>query len=404
MSKKTKKKFMFLIVSMVALVIGVTVWWQWRAQAQPGPQYKTVAVTRGDLVQKVAATGKVEPEYIVEIKPKASGEVEEVRVQEGDAVKKGQLLIKIDPAVEDRQVKKARAELRMNQASYVAIRHKRDYAKQRLARERKLFEKGLVSKETVDDLRKEKAVLDAELSVKGAQIVRAKEALSEARDRLSETHIYAPVAGTVLERLVQPGQIAASGTKSVSGGTALLRIADLSRLFIRMEVDEVDVAKIKAGMPARITADAFTGKRFSGHVVRISPQGKEENNVTVFEVLVEAGPAGSRALRPNMTANVEIIIAERKDAVLLPMRVLSGRSRGGRKSAARVVLADGRKQRIRLGISDGIHVEVLSGLKPGEAVRLQTKSRKKSRSSRRGKRKRRSKMRTMRRAMRGRRQ
>ena len=380
MSKKTKKKLSWMLTLLV-VTAGVLIWWKIGAKAEEKPKVETAEAVRGDLVEKVSATGSVEPEYIVEIKPKASGEIEKVMVQEGDGVKDGQLLMTIDPIVEKRRVNQARAELRMSQAGYTGIKHKRSHIAGKLNSELKLLEKGLVAKESVDTLQKELAVLKAEAALSGAKIQKAKEQLSEARDRLSETQIKSPVNGTVLERLVQPGQIVSSGTNSVSGGTVLLRIADLSRLFIRVEVDEADVAKVQPGMETLITADAFPGKEFGGHVLRISPQGKEENNVTVFEIVVQADEEGSKALRPNMTANVEIKVKERKDVVLLPRKFVRS-LRGGR---ALVVDSAGNRKRIKLGMSDGIMVEVISGLQTGEKIVIPTQSKKRGgRSAKRG--------------------
>jgi HlyD family secretion protein len=416
MSKKAKKRVTFLVFSAVTVAGALIAWWQLGAEAKPAPAHETEEARTGSMVIKVSATGAVEPEYVVEIKSKASGEVAKVLVEEGQKVEKGELLIEIDPAVETRQVKKAKAEVLMSQAGYVATRHKQRYAAHRLEKELALLQKGLVSEETVEGLRKEKSVLDADLSLKGAQVRRAKEALSEAKDRLGETKITAPIDGTVLERLVQPGQIAASGTKSVSGGTTLLEIADLSRLFVRVEVDEVDVAKIRAGMKVRITADAYPGKVYGGRMLRVSPQGKEENNVTVFEVVLQADERGSRALKPMMTADVDIIIAERKDVVMIPQKALvRQRSRRREKRAenakegderlpkkqgrrARIFLANGEPRSIRVGLSDGRDVEVLSGLEAGEKVRIPRPKKSVGRSRSRH---RQGGMRAMRRAMRG---
>lgn len=398
MWKKTKKKILWFSL-FAAVLSGVIVWWQMGARAEEKPKVEKVPVQRGDLVLKVSGTGVVEPEYVVEIKPKASGEVEEVKVQAGDHVKKGQLLVTIDPIVETRRVSQAKAELRMVQASYSSIRHKINYTSTKLKREKALLKKGLVARESVDSLKKEYAVLRAEASLAGAKIQKAKEELSEAKDRLSETEIKAPVRGTVLERLVQPGQIVASGTNSVSGGTALLRVADLQRLFIRVQVDEVDVSKVKVGMKTAVTADAHQGKRFGGRVLRVAPQGKEENNVTVFEVLVEVDKAGSEALRPRMTADVEILVAERREALLLPKRVV--RRRAGSEWGM-VRTPGGGKKRIRLGLDDGVNVEVLSGLNQGDEVAIEAKKTK-GRGRSRGKRHGGQKSRRMRRMMRGRR-
>jgi HlyD family secretion protein len=366
MSKKTKKllKRGGWLLTLAVLGLGVTLWRPW-AQADSKQPPRIVTAQRGRLTVSVTATGTVEPPFVVEIKSKASGEVTRVAVEEGQTVQKGARLARLDPIVERRRVNKAKAELRMARARVNAAWRKHRFARAQLGRERSLLEKGLASAETVDTRAKEAQVLGADALVAQAQVHKAKEALQEATDRLDETDIHAPIAGTVLERLVQPGQIVASGTSSVSGGTTLFRLADLSQLFVRMKVDEADVAKLAPGQAVRITADALPGQRFGGQVLRIAPQGTVESNVTVFQVVVSVDAAGSRALRPMMSANVEVVVKQRPERVLLPRRALQ---RHGRQWL--VQRASGAIQVVRIGRQLDGRVEVLEGLQAGARVRL----------------------------------
>jgi HlyD family secretion protein len=173
-----------------------------------------------------------------------------------------------------------------------------------------------------------------------AQVLRARESLHEARDRLSETKIHSPISGTVLERAVQPGQIVASGTTTVNGGTTLLKIADLGRFFVRVKVDEADVTKIVAGQKVRITADALPGKVLARKV-----------------------------LRPAMTANVEVLVAERKATVLVPARALRRKEANGQAETFVVVRGAGTRA-VEVGLSDGKDTEIRAGLEGGEEILL----------------------------------
>jgi HlyD family secretion protein len=313
----------------------------------------------------VSATGTIEPEYTVEIKSKASGEVQAVNVQEGERVKAGAVLVKLDPIVERRRVSQAQAELRMAIAHAAAARQKTTHAKSQLKRDQELMARGLVSRDAVDNLRKEVGVLTADAMVSAAQIAKARESLQEAKDRFIETEIKSPISGTVLQRLVQPGQIVASGTNTVGGGTALLKVADLSQLFVRVKIDEAEVAKIRPGQPVRITADALSNQSFAAKVVRVAAQGTVESNVTVFEVLVAIDKDGSGSLRPMMSANVEVLVAERADAVLLPQAAVQ-RDRDG----AFVVLEGGKKQRVKVGATVKGMTEIQQGLAARTRVQL----------------------------------
>jgi len=395
--KKALKKFSVWTVTLAVLAAGGMFWWSARAKGQDQPKPKLVEARRGALRVVVSATGTVEPEYVVEIKSRASGTVQKVTVQEGDRVSAGRLLVKLDPIVEQRRVNQAKAELRMAQARSQSAYHKVRFARSQLSRDRALLKKGLVSKDAVDTRAKEANVLAGDSSVAWSQIAKAKETLKEAQDRLAETEIKAPVVGTVLERLVQPGQMVASGTNSVSGGTALLKIADLSKLYVRVKVDEADVAKLRVGQQVNITADALQRKSFVGKVHRIAPQGTIENNVTVFGVLVAVGERGSRALRPQMSANVEVVVTERSEAVLVPVRAIGrqGRRRGS------VTLANGTVKQVKLGLTVDGQTEILSGLKGGERVQLPVRKAAGKKGERSGKR--RGGSRNMRRMMGGRR-
>lgn len=353
---------------------GVLYWWKGRSKGKKTAPPQLVAVKRGDLRVQVSATGVVEPEYIVEIKSKASGEVESVFVQEGELVAKGKLLVKIDPIVEKRRVNQAESEVRMCRARSAAAWSKRKYAAEQLKRDKALLKKGLVSGETVATLAKEEAVQRSEGLVADAQLAKAKEALKEAKDRLSETEIKSPVDGTILDREVQPGQMVASGTNSVSGGTTLLRIANLKQLYIRVKVDEADVAKLRRAQRAKITADALPDQAFEGNVLRIAPRGTVESNVTVFEVVIAVEGKGNELLKPQMSSNVDILIEERKNVLLVPQRALQRVSvkgvKGKRRKGYVVQLSNGKKQPVRVGrIVDG-QAEIVEGLSESDTVQL----------------------------------
>lgn len=358
------KRLKLVIVLLVVAGGGAGVWYYLTRKAdKPAVVSSVTAVRRGDLKVTVSATGTVEPEFTVEIKSKASGVVRAVHVEVGDRVEQGALLVKIDPLTEQRKLTQAVAELRMAQAQRTSTAMKLAHARAKLKRDEKLRGKGLISSDVLDDLRKEVAVLSGERQVAAAQILKARSSHQEAKDRLAETKIRAPIAGTILERLVQPGQVIASATSAASGGTTLLKIADLDRLFVRVKIDEADVTKLAVGQQVEITADALPGQSFGGKVKRIAPQGVVESNVTVFDVIVEADAEARKVLRPMLTANIEIMVAEAKGALLLPRSAVRGRGR-----RAFVILQGGGRRRVELGLTSGKEVVVRSGLTEGTKV------------------------------------
>jgi HlyD family secretion protein len=362
------------VVLLVVLALGGGAGYAYyRARNQPAAKEppQIVEAKRGSLTVAVSATGVVEPEYTVEIKSKASGTIQSVKVQAGERVEKGTLLIEIDPVLERRTLTKAEADLAVATANRGNVGSKLAHAEAQLKRDEALHGKGLVAREVIDSQKKELAVLKGESQVSSANITKARASVAEARDRLAETRILAPSSGTILERSVNPGQVITAGT--AQGGQTLLTLADLSRLFIRVKVDEADVAKLKPGQSVKITADALLGQKFSGKVLRVAPQGKVESNVTVFEVVVEVGPEGLGQLRPMLTANVVIHVEDVKNALLLPRRAVL--QRGGKF----YVNVEGKgEQPVEVGLADDRQIEIKSGLADGARVVVAAATRTKS--------------------------
>jgi HlyD family secretion protein len=342
-----------------------------------------VQVERGDLRVTVEATGKVVANANVEVKSKASGEILTLPYEEGGLVRVGQLLIELDPDDERRNVLRSQSALESDQARLSQARSqltlmesdaeryltqaesalrqaqaRQEYAEARHRRALDLYEDGVLSDEEFDVVRKEyeeelSALASAQAAFDDAQtyhlnvemrrqdIVLAESdlrdaeiALEEANERFEDTRILAPVDGVITDLQVEAGQIIASGISNVGGGTTLMVISDLSRMFIEVKVDETDIGKVETDHLCEIIADAFPEQTVLGHVEWIAPQGEEENNITTFGVRVEidlpeveestgggAEAAGETVadlgLRPNMTARVEIITADLEDVVLI---------------------------------------------------------------------------------------
>lgn len=383
-------------------------WWflfkKDNADASQEIQPEIVEVERGDLRVIVEATGQVVPNSKVEVKSKASGEIISLPFKEGEYVEAGQLLVELDPDDERRNVQRAESNLRNARAraaqasSELALMEsdagrilaqaeanlrqaeaQLEDARARLERRRGLHSEGVLSEEELDaaetayqqalsnfqnaqaahadaqnyplniELRRQDLVL-AEIQVHDAEI-----ALEEAQERFEDTRIVAPVSGVITDLQVERGQIIASGISNVGGGTTLMVISDLSRLFIEVKVDETDIGKVQVGSPCEIIADAFPEYTFRGVVDWIAPQGTKEQNIVTFDVKVEINldqvspeiaarlraavaddsrPAnealGAWGLRPNMTARVQVIAADLHDVLLLPNEAIQRGEDGGR--------------------------------------------------------------------------
>lgn len=381
------------------------------------PQTTETKVERGPIRLLVAATGRVVANLEVQIKCKASGEVINLPYDESDAVEKDALLVELDPVDEERGVRLAEVALSASQAhlaqanqslvvaerTLVTDRQKAEaalrsaeagvqYTKAKAARLSELLANQLTSQEEYDTAATE--VIQAEADLESArstvaeletgelalenrrQDVKLAEAevesdridLSIASQRLKETRVVAPIRGVVGKREVQIGQIISSGISNVGGGTTVLTLLDLSRLFVVASVDESDIGRVRLDQMADITADAFPDKRFRGKVVRIAPMGENVSNVVTFEVEIEVLGDEKSLLKPEMTANVEIVVAGKKDALTLPVDAVFRGEDG--KPMVTVVETDGatRGQPVELGITDGARQEIVAGLTQGMTV------------------------------------
>jgi HlyD family secretion protein len=271
------------------------------------PAYETAVVARGDLQVTVEASGAIEPVADVEVKSKASGEILALNAEIGDTVEAGALLVRIDPRTPRNLVDQAEAELN-------AARQRERTALTQLARGEKLRENAWISEPELE-------ALELEVANTRAAAVAARVALENARIGLEDTEVRAPSAGTILTRLVERGQVISSPTRDVGGGTVLLTMADLTRVRARVRVDETDIGKLDAGVPASIGVAAFPGREFEGVVEKVEPQAIIDQNVTLFAVLVNVAN-GDRLLRPGMNVDAVFNVAGRKGVLTLPVMAL----------------------------------------------------------------------------------
>lgn len=252
-----------------------------------------------DITSAVAATGTVEPIRVIDVKSQASGEVREVAVELGDNVERGALLVRIDPRDVRNAHDQAAADLEVANARYTV-------AQRKLERTADLRESQVVTEEEYENALLESANAKAAL-------VKAETNLELAEDRLNDVAVGAPISGTVVEKAVEEGQIITSA-KEVTGGTILLRMADLNEVQVRTLVDETDIGVIQPGLQAKIKVEAYPDREFTGQVLQVEPQAVVEQNVTLFAVLTRIQNREG-LLKPGMNADVEIEIGAR-DGVL----------------------------------------------------------------------------------------
>lgn len=271
------------------------------------PVYETAPVETRPIEVTVDAAGVIEPETLVEVKSKASGEILAIHAETGDVVEAGFLLVEVDQRTPRNQLAEAEAAL-------VAARARREIAQTQMERAETLYASGTLTQTDFEQSQLEFA--NAEADVIGKQV-----ALENARIAMDDTEVRAPITGTIIERRVEPGTVISSPTRDVAGGSILLRMADLSSVQVRTLVDEIDIGKIRPGMSTRVTVAAYPNQPFEGTVLKIEPQAILEQNVTRFAVLIRLQNRGD-LLMPGMNAEVEIEIANRDSVPTIPTTAL----------------------------------------------------------------------------------
>jgi len=319
---------------------------------------KLVAATRGDIAEKALAVGTIEPEKEIKVKSTISGIVSEVLFKVGDAVKAGAPLFKILPNPTPLEYVEARRAMELAEITMQKL--KGDWTRQL-----ELYRGNLISKSEMDAT--EGAYREAELRSKTA--AERFELLEKGRIRLANRDINSivnsPISGVVLSQSVFQGDPVVPLT-NFQPGTELCSLADMSGLLFKGTVDEIDVGKITEGMTAEIQIGALPDARIPSRVDRIFPKAKKEGNATLFDIWIVITDAPGVTLRAGFSATANILIRERKQVVLLPERLILF------EDGKRFVEApDGEKTKkveVKTGLSDGLNIEVLDGLKAGDQV------------------------------------
>lgn len=393
-----------LIVASLALAGGTT--WYF-AQPRSGTadkkvETKRVKVERGDIVLSVTATGEIKPLKEIELKSKASGLMVQFKKLPSEPVKEGELLAELDKKVEQRNLSLAESNLLTAEANLELTKLKyaadlktseseaaawKEEEKQKVAELRRmeklsgeliteseigtvrlaarLAEERAKQAETALTLIRSRKEADEKLTL--AEVQKARVSVEDARERLADTTLRAPVTGILLKKLVEEGQIVASGISANSGGTSIAIVADVSKLMVEANIDETDISKVKLGQPVEISLASGGKDRFKGRVDLILPRGEIDSNVIVFKARIGIeGDIFGRVLA-GMTTSVEIRVGERKGALLVPSEAIRVENNGtfvhvpGIGDASTPVA-------VKVGLDNGVKAEILEGLEEGAEV------------------------------------
>ncbi|MCL4477112.1 MAG: efflux RND transporter periplasmic adaptor subunit [Nitrospirae bacterium] len=337
------------------------------------PKYRTDKIAKGDIITTVTATGTVNAVTTVLVGTQVSGTIKQLYVDFNSAVKKGQIIAQIDPALFDEQVAQAKANLLAAKANVEKAEASLVDAKRTRDRNAELFAKNLIARSDLDTADTNYETAKASVSAAKAQVAQTGAALRNAQTNLGYTRIVSPVDGTVVSRNVDVGQTVAASFQTPT----LFTIAqDLTKMQIDTSVDEADIGKVKVGQDVEFTVDAYADITFRGKVgqVRIAPITVQ--NVVTYDVVVTVDNPDFK-LKPGMTANVSIIVAEKKDILRIPNAALrfkpaeKTKTKQPQKGAGVWILENGKPKRlpVTVGISDGNFTELVGGeLREGQDV------------------------------------
>ena len=299
--------------------------------------YQAIPVETRSIAVSVRAAGNVQPDTVVEVKSKASGEILQMAVETGQDVSRGQLLVQVDQRTPRNTLAQTEAELEVAKARFAN-------AEAQNRRSTELFKSASITEQE-----HETAVLA--VANARAEVVRAQVAYENAKIRMDDTDVRAPIAGTIISKNVERGQVISSPTSDVGGGTILLKMADLNLVQVRTLVDETDIGKVRAGLRASVTVDAYPNQPFTGEVLKIEPQAETAQNVTMFPVLIRIENRNG-LLKPGMNADVEIQVGRRDSALAVPNAAL--RTARDVNSAAQVLGIDSTRFAGMMRVADAV--------------------------------------------------
>jgi HlyD family secretion protein/macrolide-specific efflux system membrane fusion protein len=359
---KTRRIRTLFVVTLLVLLAGGGVTVAMRGSAANKVDGAIVTVKRDTVDVTVEEVGSIEPLRKVDLKSKVAGQVSGVLVDVGSRVRAGDVLVTLDPRDARHEIALARARQRVNKALLTQ-------ATTQLELRQRAFKQGALSSVELVQADGDFQRLSAQMQVDDAE-------QTILFDALSYAELRSPIDGVVLERNIQPGEMVTPGVAAMVDGKPLLVIAQVEKLLVRAELNQIDVARLSPGHRVEVRVDAIPGRTFEGDVYRLAAMARrserrKDSNLMVFpvDVIVDTRQAGADGLRPGMMADITIAIDAHKDVLSLPLEALV---REGGKARVRKVDAKGAETLVdvAVGFQNDKVVEVVSGVDEGDRIRV----------------------------------
>lgn len=357
-----KRKTILIAAAAILIIVAALQIPKFGASDKQPTSYQFEKVKKGSIEKTVTATGTIEPILQVEVGTQVSGVISKIFVDYNSRVKRGQLLAEIDRTVLESELTSRRADLNSNKSEY-------DYQKKNFDRIAGLYNKNLVSQ-------KDYETAEYQYSKAKAAYDKSRSDMLKAKTNLSYASIYSPIDGVVLSRAVDEGQTVAA---SFNTPTLFTIANDLEKMRVIANVDEADIGEVKAGQRVTFTVDAFPDDVFNGEVTQVRLEPTTTSNVVTYKVVVNA-PNPELKLKPGLTANITIITSEKNNILVVPSKAFKfnpNEGAQGKPSAASDIKNLWIKtpkgissQKVKVGITDGVSTEIVSGLREGDAVAI----------------------------------
>lgn len=359
-----KKYFKYILMALVAVIfIGTFVFLYIKSQPQP-EVYDEFTLQRMDIRKTTVVTGKIEPRNEVNVKPQISGIITEILKEAGETVQEGEVIAKVKVIPDMGSLSAAQSRLRLAEIN-------RKQAQTDYDREKTLFDKGLVAADEYDKIAQ--ALRQAREEVDAAQdnLEVVRDGVSKSNASASSTLIRSTITGLILDIPVKVGNSVILAN-TFNDGTTIATVANMNDLIFRGNIDETEVGRLSTGMTMKITIGALQNLKFDARLEYIAPKATDQNGANQFEIKAAVNlPSNATNIRSGYSANAEIVLAEAKNVLAVQESAIEF---DGDDTYVYVIKGEGDKQtyerrKVQTGISDGINIEIRSGVKPDERIR-----------------------------------
>ncbi|MBE0461135.1 MAG: efflux RND transporter periplasmic adaptor subunit [Candidatus Aminicenantes bacterium] len=376
--KQLKKRKKIILISAIAIFIIIIVFFNLKAQREKAIKVTVEKVKKQDLTSIISASGEVKPKKNVNISAHIPGRIVKIGVEEGQQVEAGDFLLKLESTQYEAEADRNRALIHSYNAELIKAKALLKKDKSYYERQKKLYNEKLISREQLEAAEAQYDVSMAQHESITYQIKQAEASLQSSLDNLRKTVYNAPIDGIITSQRVEEGEIALVGTMN-NPGTVLMTIADLSVMEVEVEVDETDVVGIKLGQPAEVRVDAFPNQPIKGKVTEIGSSAiqkitaSQESKDFKVVITLENPP---KNLKPGLSASADIIIAERKDVLAVPISAIvlketEEAQKSNKSPAEGVFLVEDNRVKfvpVNKGITGELNIEILSGLDEGQPI------------------------------------